>query len=440
MSTALGLAMQISANTAQLASAVKDVNAKLDAMANAGKKAADDLGVLKNIEIGKLALEGVSALGNALVNVGRAAVGAVSDLVSFGKSVADELDALNDIANRTGVSVEALQAYGAAAKLAGIDSEAFAKSLQKLTINIGKATGDEKAQKAFRELGIAFDELKAKSPAEQFEMVADALANISDPAERAAAAVKLFGKGGIELGPLFTDGPGAMKAMREEAEKLGYVVSKDGVEAIARMNDSIDKVFMTFKAIVAQVVSKLAPVVEEMANNLLKAVGSMGGENIANVISRVLLDAVDFLAGAFLRLAQFLDALVQRIGPLLGLDLRSEAQKKLDELTTRADVGAWTRNKLTKEELEELKELRLKVEKEAAEKAAQMSFETIVNTIKKATEEARKRLDSPTAGSGSARDRLDLTVNGFDDTDIVRELKELNRNYFNVGTVDIYGK
>ena len=297
MSTALGLAMQISANTAQLATAVRDVNAKLEAMGKAGKKAADDLGTLKNIEFGKLAIQGIQSLTSALLNVGKAALSAASSVLSFAKSVADELDSLNDLANRTGVSVEALQAYGAAAKLAGIDSEAFAKSLQKLTINIGEATGDEKAQKAFRELGIAFDELKAKSPAEQFEMVADALAKISDPAERAAAAVKLFGKGGIELGPLFTDGPGAMKAMREEAEKLGYVINKDGIDAIAKMNDSIDKVFMTFKAIVGQVVSKLAPVVEAMANNLLKVVSSVGGENIANVVAQVLLDAIDYSLG-----------------------------------------------------------------------------------------------------------------------------------------------
>jgi hypothetical protein len=58
MSTALGLAMQISANTAQLAQAVADVNAKLDSMGEAGKKASADLGTLKNIEIGKIALGG----------------------------------------------------------------------------------------------------------------------------------------------------------------------------------------------------------------------------------------------------------------------------------------------------------------------------------------------------------------------------------------------
>lgn len=418
MSTALGLAMQISANTAQLAQAVRDVNKRLDSISDAGEKAAKKLGVLEKIEIGKIALSGATALSNGILSIGRSCTSVISDLISFGKQVGDQLDALNDIANRTGVSVEALQAYGQAAKLAGVETEAFAKYVQKLTISIGEAAGDEKAQKAFSDLGIAFDELRTKSPAEQFEMVADALSNISDPAERAAAAVKLFGKGGIELGPLFTEGPGAMKAMREEAERLGMVVSEEGVKAVAAMNDSVDQLFQTFTAIVAQVVSKLAPVVTDMAKQLLGVVQSMGGENIANIVVKVLLDAIDFVAQALVRFGQFLDQLVKTIGPLIGIDLRTALQKEIDELSTRLQ---WSLP--SESEIKRLAELRLQAEKEAAEKAAQASYESIIESIKKATDEARRRLgpDKPPSGAGGSG-------GSFSDQGIIRELKELNKN------------
>lgn len=436
MSTALGLAMQISANTAQLAQAVRDVNARLDQISDAGEKAASRLGVLQNIEIGKIALKGVSALGSGLLSLGRAAVSTASDLVSFGKEVADQLDALNDVAQRTGVSVEALQAYGQAAKLAGIESEAFAKALQKLTINIGKAAGDDKAQKAFKDLGIAFDELRSKSPAEQFEMVADALSRISDPAERAAAAVKLFGKGGIELGPLFTEGPGAMKAMREEAEKLGMVVSEDGVKSIARMNDAIDKVFQTFTAIVAQVVSKLAPVIADMAEQLLGVVRAMGGESIANIIVKVLLDAIDAVAEALVRFAQFLDQMVRTIGPLIGIDLRSSVQKAIDEIEARIarlrPQVEFEGFQILEKDLKELARLQAKLAEEAAREAGKSSYETIIETIKKATEEARKRLGD------SAADSMLNSSSDINDEGIIRELKELNRNS-RTRTVEIMG-
>jgi hypothetical protein len=428
--------MQISANTAQLAQAVREVNSRLDQISDAGEKAASRLGVLQNIEIGKIALKGVSALSSGLLSLGRSAVSTASDLVSFGKQVADQLDALNDVAQRTGVSVEALQAYGQAAKLAGIESEAFAKALQKLTLNIGKAAGDEKAQKAFKNLGIVFEELRSQSPAEQFEMVADALSRISDPAERAAAAVKLFGKGGIELGPLFTEGPGAMKAMREEAEKLGMVVSEDGVKSIARMNDAIDKVFQTFTAIVAQVVSKLAPVIADMAEQLLGVVRAMGGESIANIIVKVLLDAIDAVAEALVRFAQFLDQMVKTIGPLIGIDLRSSVQKAIDEIEARIarmrPQAEFEGFGILENDLRELARLQAKLAEDAAREAGKSSYESIIETIKKATDEARKRL-----GDSAADDILNSS-SSINDEGIIRELKELNRNS-RTRTVEIMG-
>lgn len=436
MSTALGLAMQISANTAQLAQAVRDVNARLDSIADAGEKAANKLGMLEKIEIGKIALKGISALSSGLLSIGRAATSVISDLVQFGKAVADNLDALNDVAKRTGVSVEALQAYGQAAKLAGIESEAFAKALQKLTINIGKAAGDEKSQKAFKDLGIAFDELRAKNPSEQFEMVADALSRIADPAERAAAAVKLFGKGGIELGPLFEEGPGAMKAMREEAERLGMVVSEDGVNAIARMNDSVDKLFQTFTAIVAQVVSKLAPVIEEMANNLLAVVNSMGGKNIADVITGGLLDAIDAVAEALVRFAQFIDQMVKTIGPLIGVDFRTAVQKALDELESRYGNGLGI--PLTPEEIEEMKRLQVEAAREAARESARNSYDEILRTIKEATQAARGSMnDNDGEGKRDADDILN-SQSGIDDEGIIRELKSIN-GQLRFRTVEIVG-
>lgn len=335
MSTALGLAMQISANTAQLAQAVQDVNAKLESMGAAGKKASDDLSTLKNIEIGKLALGGLKAAGEAFISFGSAVFSATKGLVDFGKRIADELDALNDVANRTGVGVEALQAYGGAAKLAGTDIETFAKSIQKLTVNIGKAVGDEKAQEAFEKLGISFEELRTKTPTEQFEMIADAISRISDPAERAAAAVKLFGKGGIELGPLFADGPGALARMREEAVALGQVVSGDSIKSIAAMNDAFDKVWMTVKGLTGQIVGELAGPIGDIANDLLRVVKEVGATNIAQNVAAGLIDFIKMAGNAFFTLAKFIEEFVKKFAPILGLELRTEEQKARDEEINR---------------------------------------------------------------------------------------------------------
>jgi hypothetical protein len=96
MSTALSLAMQISANTASLAASVRDVNAKLDSMGNAGKRAAADLGVLKTIEISRVFVSAITS-----------AAGSFQSLV-VGSS--DAVAAVDDLSKRTGVSASALQA------------------------------------------------------------------------------------------------------------------------------------------------------------------------------------------------------------------------------------------------------------------------------------------------------------------------------------------
>jgi hypothetical protein len=435
--------MQISANTAQLAQAVADVNAKLDSMGEAGKKASADLGTLKNIEIGKLALGGIQAATSAFLSLTGAVTGAVTSVTSFALSVGQELDALNDVANRTGVGVEALQAYARAAADTGVSVESFAKQIQKLTINIGKATLDEKAQKKFEELGIVFTDLKAATPEKQFEMVVDALAGIADPAERAAKAVQFFGKGGIELGELFTLGPGALTQMREEAVSLGQVVSEDAVKAIDSMNDSFATVWATVKGLAGSILGELAGPISTIAQELLGVIKQAGPQQIAQQVASGLLDFIKLAGNAFLELAKFIEAFVKKFAPILGLDIRSETEKELDRLRAEqqaavqgagatvdgfgrplanaADVAEENRKRT-----EQIAQLEAQIAAEAAAGVLsqfQANFNAAIDT-------ARTKLDEKMqAGTLTEEDRKLQEAQ-------LRELQQFNRNG-QIGTVEI---
>jgi hypothetical protein len=443
MSTALGLAMQISANTAQLAQAVADVNQKLDSMGEAGKKASADLGTLKNIEIGKLALGGLQAATSAFLSLSGAVTGAVTSVTSFALSVGEELDALNDVANRTGVGVEALQAYARAAADTGVSVESFAKQIQKLTINIGKATLDEKAQKKFEELGIVFTDLKAATPEKQFEMVVDALAGIADPAERAAKAVQFFGKGGIELGELFTLGPGALTQMREEAVSLGQVVSEDAVKAIDSMNDSFATVWATVKGLAGSILGELAGPISTIAQELLGVIKQAGPQQIAQQVAQGLLDFIQLAGNAFLELAKFIEAFVKKFAPILGLDIRSETEKELDRLRAEqqaavqgagATVDGFGRPLANAADVEE--ENRKRTE-QIAQLEAQIAAEAAAGVLSQfqanfnaAIDTARTKLEEKMqAGTLTEEDRKLQEAQ-------LRELQQFNRNG-QIGTVEI---
>lgn len=433
--------MQISANTAQLAKAVADVNDRLDSMGEAGKKASADLGTLKNIEIGKLALGGIQAATKAFIGLASSVTGAVTSVASFALSVGEELDALNDVANRTGVGVEALQAYARAAAQTGVSVESFAKQIQKLTISIGQATLDDKAQKKFQALGIVFEDLKKQSPERQFELVVDAISRISDPAERAATAVKFFGKGGIELGELFTLGPGALTKMREEAISLGQVVSKDAVSAIDEMNDSFANVLATIKGIAGSILGELAGPISAIAQELLGVIRQAGPQQIAQNVAAGLLDFIKLAGNAFLQLAKFIEAFVRKFAPILGLDIRSEAEKELQRLRDQQQQSAAVVSaggqfgvvpeslrpaSLTPEQLARIIELEQQVAAEAAGSILnqfQANFNAAIDT-------ASRKLEEKMAPPGGEAGGLEIQERQL------RELQQLNRNG-QIGTVEI---
>lgn len=430
--------MQISANTAQLAQAVADVNAKLDSMGEAGKKASSDLSTLKNIEIGKLALGGLQAATSAFLSLTSAVTGAVTSVTSFALSVGEELDALNDVANRTGVGVEALQAYARAAADTGVSVESFAKQIQKLTINIGAATLDDKAQKKFEELGIVFEELKAATPEQQFEQVVDAISRIADPAERAAQAVKFFGKGGIELGELFTLGPGALTNMRQEAIALGQVVDADAVKAIDNMNDSFAAVYATVKGLTGAILGELAGPISQIAQDLLGVIRQAGPQQIAQQVAQGLLDFIKLAGNAFFKLAEFIEAFIKKFAPILGLDIRSEAEKELEALrnkeagTTRTvSIGGrpvlqFTPGSLTPEEQSRRGDLERQVAAEASGSVLrqfQANFNAAIDT---ATQSLQQKMEQSAASTApNAAEEKQVTL-----------LEQINRNG-QIGTVEI---
>ena len=86
------------------------------------------------------------------------------------------------------------------------------------------------------ELGISADQIAGKRPEEQFAVIAAAIARIQDPSERAAAAMKVFGRSGTALLPMIED----FERLSGEAKKFGLVKTtgaakqaKDFTEAIA---------------------------------------------------------------------------------------------------------------------------------------------------------------------------------------------------------------
>ena len=292
MATTLALAMRASMSAGGVVSGANDASKALDKMGRHAQQAARDMAGLKNIAIGAVIAKGMSAAVGAFMSAGKA-------VADYAVNVANSVDQTNDLAQRLGMSVESLQALQMAAKLSGVEDATGA--LQKLTVAIGNAAESGKTE-AFEKLGLNFQELQAMSPEEQFTAVQKAIAALPTPAEKAAAAVSIFGKSGVELLPLMSQN---LAEVEDRMKRLGAVVGADQVDAISSMNDSLDMVRASFDGIIGQVVGNLAPVVESLANEILAMVESFnsvsgsGGDGIANAITNALLDIAEYFAGVF---------------------------------------------------------------------------------------------------------------------------------------------
>ena len=274
----------------------------------AGKAASDadknidrlnrNVSLLTTLEIGRAIVDGLQVLSRVFTST-------ATQITSLVTSVNSSLDTLNDFSARTGIGVEALQSYSLAAKLAGVDTEAFGTAVQRLGVNIGKANPGGELDKSLREINLSVAELRALSPEQQFSAIGNAISQLPTAADRAAAAVALFGKQGAALAPLFREGAASIEELQARAERLGAIVDQTQINNVADMNDAFDLVSATVQGIIGQVIGNLAPAVTDITNQFLTFVEEFagtqgqGGTGIANAITDVLLQGAEYFAGIF---------------------------------------------------------------------------------------------------------------------------------------------
>lgn len=294
MATAIGLNMKITADTAGIGRGVGKTEQQLNRLSKSASSTASSLRALVGIEVG-------TRLAAAFTQAARAAI-------NYAGALAQTIDETAKLAQRTGISVEALQGFEVAADLAGVQN--LEGGLQRLAVTLGDAAaGSATAQRAFTNIGLSVDELMGMSPEDQFRAISAAIAAIPDPAARAAAAMDIFGRTGVELLPLFASNLAEIEA---RAERLGIVLSSDQTAAIEEMNDALSLVRKTFDGIIGQVTANLAPIVTALAEEFLSFVeafngfGGEGGSGIADALTEGLLDFAEYMAGIFdAAIAQF---------------------------------------------------------------------------------------------------------------------------------------
>ena len=263
-----------------------------------------------------------SKLGSLASGIGAGLVGAFSGaaLAAFTRQTIDAVDALNDVKDATGASIENLSALEDVARRNGGTLDDVSTILVKFNGLLKEADGKNGASQALKAIGLDAEALKREDPAEALRKVAVALAGYEDSGRKARIVQELFGKSIKEAGPFLKD-------LAEQGRLNGSVTTQQA-EAAEKFNKQLfalkTNAGNASRAIVGEMLPALSGLVK-IFENLGQASGEAKFKFDVVKSGRELRDAVKEL--------EFLQGRVEN-GPESS---RGAYQKQLD--AQRAKVG-----------------------------------------------------------------------------------------------------
>lgn len=225
--------------------------------------------VKKDVErFGDKCYDSFNSVAYALESAFSVAKNTISGLVG---SFADYGDTIAKMSERTGIAAQTLSEFEYIAGQCGTNLGAFETAIKTMEKTLaGAANGASEAQGKLSQLGVSFFELQNKSPDQQFRTIAEAIARLPDPSQRAAAAMAMFGRSGTDLLPLMNAGAGAIDELAQKAHDLGLVLSDEDYQAAEDAKDAMDNFKRSLDGVKMQLSSALTPMLTSVANGFAK--------------------------------------------------------------------------------------------------------------------------------------------------------------------------
>lgn len=205
-----------------------------------------------------------------------AAAVAATGVAALIKSQIDLAAAAADAAQKAGVSVEEWSKLSYAFKFGTKEGADLGQTLLFLNKAIaGAGAGVKGNVEDFRALGVAYKNTDGsmRSASEVLDDIADAFAKLPDGANKAALATQFFGKSGADIIPFLNQGSEGIRKFKEEAERLGLVISQDTAAAADQFNDNLDRLTANITGAARGLTAELLPSLVELTDGMLESGG-----------------------------------------------------------------------------------------------------------------------------------------------------------------------
>lgn len=265
MATSIGtLALKFTTDTSGVNSGINSVQRKIGQLGS---------GLASGLGLGFIA-GGTAAITSAMVGLASRGIGAV---VSGLTEASERVDRLAKVSDRLEIPIGTLQRIGHAADLAGADFGQITKAVQKMLITVG--TG-----------GLPVEE--------RLKQIAKQISAIDDPGQRAARAVKVFGKEGAEMLNVLAELPDNLDRAGSLVDRFGLGLARLEASGVEAMNDAWTDVQFVLDGIFNKTLAAAAPVVAAFLEFTLEQVEALGRGLAASGLSWDTVTAVAIEFGA----------------------------------------------------------------------------------------------------------------------------------------------
>ena len=209
----------------------------------------------------------------SIINPATLAAGAIAGVTAAISSTISYNEEIQKMSVRTGLTSEVLSQMGFVMEQNGASIETFEKGITRMQSTLFDAEkGLAGANDALDALGVNLDDLKGKSPEEQFNILADAIAGVEDPGKQSALAMDVFGKAGVQLLPTLKSGSEGIANLRDEADSLGKTISTETAESAAEFVDNMGRMKTAVAGVAQQGVNVLLPRILELTDFITQKV------------------------------------------------------------------------------------------------------------------------------------------------------------------------
>lgn len=191
--------------------------------------------------------------------------------VQWIQRITDEIDQLGDDAEAIGSSVRQLSLWTSAARIAGIQTDSFVRSLVAMNRNISIAARG--GRNVFSRWGLDAKRLAELDLSGKLREIADAVGRLSSDEDRLAATMEIFGRNGRVMLELLSEGRSRLDEFAQSAREAGAEIDETDVEQIDRLGRMLRTSAERWKSLGRRAVSIVSTVAAGIQEGFAQTIG-----------------------------------------------------------------------------------------------------------------------------------------------------------------------